>query len=160
MSNIKVIFLDIDGVLNFLGSTHFKHGGVYGIVPQLLSYLNYIIEQTDAKIVVSSSWRLGGIGSDSSFYKEMLKRSRELNNYSAFNSVIGFTCDRNDAHRGKEILQWIEENNIKKFAILEDEPSGSGLYDIPLFTNCIFDTDMNIGLSAKIADSAINHLNK
>jgi thiol-disulfide isomerase/thioredoxin len=64
---IKVIFLDIDGVLNsheYWVSERYKtyNGNIethpnYEISPDLVDTLNKIIEATKAKIVVSSTWR-------------------------------------------------------------------------------------------------------
>jgi len=54
---MKIIFLDFDGVLNnrdfllgYLGPTN------QGIMPEKVQKLNAIIEETDAKIVFSTSW--------------------------------------------------------------------------------------------------------
>ncbi len=47
---MKVLFLDVDGVLNTSGSR--------GLHYSLLSRLKSIIEQTDCKIIISSNWRL------------------------------------------------------------------------------------------------------
>ncbi len=51
---MRVIFLDIDGVLN--NSKHMAlHRGQ--IDPQNIACLNHLVEATGAKIVLSSSWR-------------------------------------------------------------------------------------------------------
>lgn len=51
-----MIFLDIDGVLN-CAETAQRHRGVIGIDPYLVAIFNRIIFATEAKIVISSSWR-------------------------------------------------------------------------------------------------------
>ena len=65
---MKLIFLDIDGVLNshdyFLkrySETGKMQGGIRpeSIDPDALRRLERILEETDAKIIVSSTWRLG-----------------------------------------------------------------------------------------------------
>lgn len=54
---MKFIFLDIDGVLN--GINYVKDSGKFGVVvdPERMELLKTIVEETDAKIVLSSSWR-------------------------------------------------------------------------------------------------------
>ena len=65
----KILFLDIDGVLNYmpdreslqilknnLGSEKFQHE-IYGFSERLVKYLKMIIDATDCKIVFSTSWR-------------------------------------------------------------------------------------------------------
>ena len=56
---MKLIFLDIDGVLNVIPQGHDDFGGIFH--PEFIENLKHIIEETDAKIVVSSSWRHGGL---------------------------------------------------------------------------------------------------
>lgn len=70
LEQIKVIFLDVDGVLNS-GDWYKERQGLYAIddiagqypfyefSPKLVANLNKITDATGAKIVVSSTWRLG-----------------------------------------------------------------------------------------------------
>lgn len=61
---MKYIFLDIDGVFNTeqwfkkVKST-LKNYPKYMFDPELVSNFNEIIEKTEAKIILSSSWRIG-----------------------------------------------------------------------------------------------------
>jgi hypothetical protein len=51
---MKLLFLDIDGVLN----SHDQHpNGYCGIHPEKVMLLNGIVEKTNCKIVISSAWR-------------------------------------------------------------------------------------------------------
>ena len=50
-----IIFLDIDGVLN---SERTRAEGDHDIAPPLLSNLAHVVVQTNAEIVLSSTWRL------------------------------------------------------------------------------------------------------
>jgi hypothetical protein len=61
---MKVLFLDIDGVLNsieysvsqsFVAPTH----RIDEVDPAKVGLLRFICENTDAKIVISSTWRIG-----------------------------------------------------------------------------------------------------
>lgn len=58
MSNkIKVIFLDVDGVLNSRNTTRRTAGGYTFIGSRQVSRLRHIVRQTGAKVVLSSDWR-------------------------------------------------------------------------------------------------------
>ena len=56
---MKVIFLDIDGVLNVIPQGHDAFGGIFH--SDFVENLKRIIDETDAKIVISSSWRHSGL---------------------------------------------------------------------------------------------------
>ena len=55
---MKIIFLDIDGVLNCQKSQS-KCGGLIGIDDKKVKVLRKIVESTNAKIVLCSSWKSG-----------------------------------------------------------------------------------------------------
>jgi len=52
---VKVIFLDIDGVLN--GGWHKEHGFDWALT-RAIRNLNALVARTGAKVVISSAWRL------------------------------------------------------------------------------------------------------
>ena len=56
---MKLIFLDIDGVLNNENSKSCAPSGCTGIDDKLTNKLTHIIEATDAKIVLTSDWKIG-----------------------------------------------------------------------------------------------------
>ena len=63
----RIIFLDIDGVLNGLSTTTYAQPdtmmpgerGFTGMDPIMVASLNRVLRETGAVIVVSSTWRLG-----------------------------------------------------------------------------------------------------
>ena len=55
---MKVIFLDIDGVLN--NQTLLYHYGLDYIDGDMVELLKHVVSATGAEIVLSSSWRLDG----------------------------------------------------------------------------------------------------
>ena len=59
MNKIKVIFLDIDGVLNVIPPDYDEYGGIFH--KHFEDNLRWIIEETGAKIVISSTWRFSGL---------------------------------------------------------------------------------------------------
>jgi hypothetical protein len=124
---MKVIFLDADGVLNCASTTDsilnpdgtiYKSGGVFvhawlGLDEDKMVRLARIIEATDAKIVLSTTWRRDPI---STLY--LLKRMGE----KVASQVIGKTPDSDGrAVRKEEIEAWIQEHpGITQFAVLDD----------------------------------------
>lgn len=105
---MKIIFLDIDGVLNnedsdivYLPPTSHCSGGFY--CPELVTLFNTIVEETQAKIVLSSTWRLG----------LSIKQVQELlQEMGISGEVVGVTDHIWDRHifRGNEIYKWIRDN--------------------------------------------------
>lgn len=53
---MRVIFLDIDGELTYTG---YRNEKTHNIDPKKVALLKEIVETTDAKIVLSSSWKCG-----------------------------------------------------------------------------------------------------
>ena len=86
-----------------------------------IKYLNQIVEENDADVVICSTWR-------NHFTIEELQEI--LNGWGAKCKVIGVTTNlRSDVMtRGREILNWVMENrnSIKGICILDDDAE----YDI------------------------------
>ena len=66
---MKVIFLDIDGVLNVISQGHDEYGSLFH--KHFEDNLRYIIEQTGAKIVISSTWRMSGLSEMQRMWKHI-----------------------------------------------------------------------------------------
>jgi hypothetical protein len=116
---MKVIFLDMDGVLNnrksltaAANNAIFPTGNAtfHTVDPDCVNRLRKLVEATDAKIVVSSTWRM--------FMDEV---------YRAFN-----WCDWKDVPiigrtgkfgaRGAEIDAWLKSNpEVTQYVILDDD---------------------------------------
>jgi hypothetical protein len=149
---MKVIFLDMDGVLNnrqFLVSLgnprSYEHDWLIDSCDnEAVKRLNSIVEATGAKVVISSSWRLMR-GKDS---------MQNILNASGFKGeVIGCTPTRYDLQdakkeekRGTYIKKWISDQKTYKpnelfeleaFAILDDlDPSNfEGLEEYHVHTS-------------------------
>jgi hypothetical protein len=58
---MRIIFLDIDGVLN-CQTTHNPRKFPYVVDSSLLANLNQLIARTTAKVVLSSTWRVDPVG--------------------------------------------------------------------------------------------------
>lgn len=169
MNTIKVIFLDIDGVLNMYGAscrTFMKDYGQH-IEPHLVQRLNYIVEQTKCKIVISSSWR-----SDMQDLEKQLKEQ----GFKYWTEVVGKTTKphfiagnkkppydlKNDYKyndRGEQINKWLEDTNfaIKNYVVIDDEISD---IDPHIPNTLIIQTDYNEGMLHKDTIEVIKKLNE
>jgi hypothetical protein len=132
---MKVIFLDIDGVLNterYLRVQAQKCGYKdqatmqYNFDPVALDNLKEIIEVTNANIVISSTWRLQKDSSEAS--REWKELIRNFDSIGVSSRIIGVTPTIKNTEslnaRWMEIKQWLQDNtdiNIEKFVIIDDE---------------------------------------
>lgn len=98
---MKLIFLDIDGVLALNHQNRDEYGSLFH--ENFIDNLKFIIENTKAKIVISSTWRASGILA----LKEMWKK-RNLPG-----EIIGVTPLSNLRYRGHEIESYLD--NVCKF---------------------------------------------
>lgn len=146
---MKVIFLEIDGVLNTTKDL-LSYGSPL-INQNLVQILKEIVNKTKAKIVLSSSWRLD-------------RESREIVKSALSKKRLKFIsctpCLKPKKHqswvnRCDEINHWLNSRGkINKFAII-DENFHAGLG----FENNFFKTDEETGLTKDLAESIIKLLN-
>lgn len=125
-SGLKLIFLDVDGVLN-CHSTKDRCGQYIGIEDSKVKLLKEIVDWTNAKLVLVSTWK------EWWFKEDRLKdRQDDLATYLdeklAKQGLVIYdkTNDYNSINRGKGILRYIElleerGNFVDKFVILDDE---------------------------------------
>ena len=123
-----------------------------------LKLLKEIIDKTSAKIVVSSSWRIGYCrsGKESIFggrlYSKLKKR---LKDYDMF--IYDITPSLNSgAQRGDEIRKWLSKNPTDNFIILDD---GSDMCEY-IDTEHFIHTTYKHGLTEGLKNKAISILNK
>ena len=125
---MKVIFLDVDGVLN--SDEYFdkiRNLDIQGIEREVdiekIKLLKKAIDKTGAKVVLSSSWRY-------TKYAQYLKEL--LSNYDIYVDSTPFI----ENERGLEIKKWLSDNqDAEDFVILDDEIFDS--YDESLIKNLI-----------------------
>ena len=170
----KVIFLDIDGVLN---SNRTLYEDI-SLEDDLILNLKELIDKTGAKIILSSSWRLS---------TEAI--SELMDKLDKFGLVIsGMTCDGVDLDwlekyefdttkkyldtkfdydenrqikithdRGAEIFKWLHDHDDCAYVILDDE-----IEDIKPYFNesVIVKTSYKTGLTKEDVKKAVQILNK
>ena len=155
---IKLLFLDIDGVLN----GHEKlPGSVYcGIRPDQMAQLNRIIAETGCRLVISSAWRymvLGGQMTEKGF--QHLLQTHGLVCPEGEQVVVGTTvADEEIDDRGAQILSCVAgwPSRLMGWAVVDDDPMGMvlGHHEWRLVR-----TRGDVGLTAEGADRAIEILN-
>lgn len=140
---MKILFLDVDGVLN-----SYKTGGMYALKRNCLRRLQKIVEETNCEIVLSSTWRKD---------EYALRRLRRVLAYRGLK--IKDVTPNLGSIRGAEIDWWFEMYNLKpitfRYAIVDDD---SDMLDeqLPHF----FQTDPEYGLTDTITYRIIHHLGK
>lgn len=161
---MKVIFLDIDGVLNVIGQGYDDFGQLFH--KHFEDNLRWIIDSTEAKIVISSTWRFSGLENMQRMWKE-----RNLPG-----EVIDITIDLGmhqdddgfwqSEPRGDEIQIYLNLNpHITQFVIIDDDDDmlkSQQSHFVKTSNNinhpdCI---DVGYGLTKICAEKAIRILNQ
>jgi hypothetical protein len=139
---MKVVFLDVDGVLNNFDLI--RTNGFDYIDGDMVRRLGLVISQTQAYIVLSSYWRLSP--------KDRVLVDQALKEWGMF---IHDRTPHVPGPRYVEISQWLGENpEVGHYAILDDdEDAGVGM------ETSFFQTDPEIGITFEIAKKVIAHLN-
>ena len=171
----KLIFLDIDGVMNSEKSFKdlykvSKIPEVKKLIPHLrcfcsdifgydaVYYIDKLCKETGARIVISSTWRLG----------YTVKQLGRIFLYNGTNSdfVIGKTGRRHFINgsvsfRDEEILTYIEENYTKeeykklRYVVIDDDT-----YDLKRVESYLVNTDNKVGFTKKDYQKAYDILMK
>ena len=138
---MKVLFLDIDGVVNSRATTDFR-SSLYPIDPHMAFMVGKIQLDTDCKVVLSSSWRHhpDGIKAVEQYIVKIHDKTPMLDHLGV---------------RGHEIEAWLNLHpEVTKYAILDDD-SDMLPEQIPNF----FKTTFQNGLLEDIAKAVTEHLN-
>lgn len=100
---MKVIFLDIDGVV-----TSVRANGFSDLDPFTVNFISWCAEQGGWRIVISSTWRYG-------FPKEFWE--------SIFPGLIhdDWRTKSLRGFRGDEVLEWLSRNEWDDYLILDDD---------------------------------------
>lgn len=153
MNNINIIFLDVDGVLNsqkhameiYKITNKPSSGFNFPFDEKCLENLKMIIQETNAKVVITSTWRKHANG------KTILLSN--LKRYNLDKDIIGYTPILNK-ERGLEIAAFLDKLDFNpNFIILDDDD------DMGHLSNYLIKTNIEIGLTYENAVEAIEKLN-
>lgn len=117
---MKIIFLDVDGVLNCSSTTR-GWGKMRFVDTRKMYRVREICERTGAKVVISSSWRWGSCEDASPWDKVQWEALlHEFDKHRI--PVIGHTPFSFDNNRGNEIRTWMkmQEERIEEFVVIDD----------------------------------------
>jgi len=151
---MNIIFLDVDGVLNSikkLKEMYYKNkrpysGFDYPFDEECLNNLKRLVLETNAYLVITSTWRKFENG------KDILLR--KLKDYDLDKRVIGYTDVLNKS-RGDEIKEYLKTlDNSINFIILDDDTDFLGL------ENHLIKTNYEVGLTKENTDDGIKKLIK
>lgn len=177
---MKVIFLDIDGVLNVevyltafwdickrinlarpqaaslrMDIMRDEYGNLF--CPLACRRLEWIVKETDAKIVISSTWRMSGLSVMQNMWKhrELSGEVIDITPIHMKNRVkeLSFTerCER-----GYEIKEWLSTHQeVESYVIFDDDDDM-----LPEQLENFIQTDEAYGITLKDAERAIIILNK
>ena len=171
----KYLFLDLDGVLNtWQYSNHLINNGLSEFDengslfdPKAVENLQCIIDSTNAKIVLSSTWRFDGIQSMNKLWKDRNIPGELIGTTPHLTTVYFENVDSNETwqkhpigSRGMEIDEWLRLNTNQKlepftYAILDDEDD----FLLHQMEHIVL-TDPMKGITKEVADKVISILNK
>lgn len=153
----KVIFLDVDGVLNslpFVRSVKGRESLLSHLDPRAVRVFADLVHATGAEVVLSSSWRI---------IVSLQQMAAWLRERGFTGRLIGATphdvpapAGRFSCPRGLEIQQWLDVHGtaVTSFVILDDES------DMAHLEHRLVKTDMNVGLTAEDSARAIEVLQR
>lgn len=133
----KIIFLDVDGVLNYMS---YRNANTANIDPSKVEMLSHICIKTQAKVVITSSWR-GSETYTPQIYHILRKILKEhnipvLGDAPYINAKFAASINPKKSYtlneagdisfepctgRGAEVAKYIKGNGITQFVILDDE---------------------------------------
>lgn len=126
--SIKVIFLDIDGVLNTTRSCIANRGdGATGINvrefdPVGAGMIRSLCIKYDTRIVISSTWRQSGLNKTGADISTLLYREMNESGLLPLLHKDWKTPSLQNRWRGEEINAWLKEHpEILKYAIIDDD---------------------------------------
>jgi hypothetical protein len=129
----KVIFLDIDGVLNTKwwytqmerNTPKDKYG--YAFDPKAVANLKRIVEETGADLVVSSSWKCMGLSQIEEMWRDRSLPGKIIGitpNSVSDEMLLNADIDSIELFhiRGEEIKQWLTKygKQVSNYAIIDD----------------------------------------
>jgi hypothetical protein len=145
---VKVIFLDVDGVLINRRACKLAHDLKVRQMadPTCVKHLNNLLARTGAKLVISSCWRIG---------RTITELQELMDKWKVKGEVVGKTGWDYDSIRGVEIQRYLDAApEVESFVIIDDDSDMGHL--MPFLAKTKFEP----GLTAVVADIAANILEK
>ena len=148
---MRVIFLDVDGVLNNNRTRTRTSDGWMFVDGYLVARLARLVHETNATVVLSSTWREDWNQEDESQNGVCFNELRDV--LSEHDIEIFDRTGANRANRGQEIAEWLSNHEeVESFVILDD------MYDMGELIDHLIQTDGGVGLTDEDVNDAINVL--
>lgn len=155
---MKIIFLDIDGVLNYAKCSAKSATGCLGIDDAKCKLLSEIVVQTSAKVVLTSTWKTDWMLCENiedlprdGYYLETKLRQHNIH-------IIDKTEDPAWSQRGVGIRSFLESTSldVEQFVIIDDE--SFDFHQQGLASNFV-KTSFTTGILPEHVEKAVNILN-
>ena len=168
MNERKIIFLDIDGVLNTKwwytrmdrNTPRDKYG--YAFDPKAVANLRRVVDETGAGIVISSSWKCMGLSQMEDMWDERNLPGNVVGitpNSVSDELLVDTDIDSMELFhiRGEEIKEWLTKHgkHVSHYVIIDDMDNM-----LPEQQSHFVHTNPEIGISEEGAEKAIGILNK
>jgi hypothetical protein len=142
---LKIVFLDFDGVLVTPASSFRRSRTGTVADPDAVQALNYLIAETGARLVITSTWRL------EYSLSELLEL---LRSWRVQADILGVSPS--GASRGDEIQEWLDKFSgpapVDAFVILDD------LTEMGKLSSRLISTEFETGLTMDHARQALEFL--
>ena len=119
---MKVIFLDIDGVLNVYPQGRDEFGSLFH--KHFEDNLKLVIEKTNAKIVISSTWRYSGLKVMKDMWKQRNLPGEVIDITPDCAQIVnkGVVEFYDLVERGHEIKEWLDNHpEVERYVIFDDD---------------------------------------
>lgn len=155
MKRIKVIFLDIDGVLRPATQSGFNK--------RCVGYINQLVDESGAKVVLSSTWRYNMEEVEKQFPENGIRFEifdvTSTFSISKYEGTQSWTPDYMKVPRGVEIQGWLKDFNsmeqyVESYVIIDDN-SDILLTQLPHYVK----VDQTKGLTKQNLKDSIQVLN-
>jgi len=111
---MKVLFLDIDGVLNNDATTEKSPDGYTGIDDSLVERLAKVIKELELTIVLTSTWKDDWINKKpDGLYLDAKMEKHDI-------QILNRTFDTSESKRGSGIRTYLSQNDIESYVIVDD----------------------------------------
>lgn len=153
---MKVLFLDIDGVLN--GHEWDDEAQSCNIRRECVKHLNRVVRETGCRIVLSSAWRYMVHGGQMTLkgFGYMLRTHGLISECGAMNLIVGLTRKDDESvdpkdlktdERARQCRDWLtdwhacatktpDEGHVTEFAAVDDEDHQFAAHGIPAVLTC------------------------
>lgn len=150
---MNIIFLDIDGVLAtgsarkeaYLRTGKPHSGSNSAFDPECMGNLLYIVKKTNAKIIISSTWRKNEA--------ELTALFDKFRAWGLYEYVIDFTPILN-TERGEEIKECLKKYPNANYVIIDDNSDMGELKDH------LVKVDFDTGLTKELSEEVIKRLTR